>query len=85
MTRGYEENNMKRWEGGGRGDNVMYICVINQSNRTDAYFCSERLLHTGTVRPQANSTRTESQALNATKGHKRSYQNLTTNTVLNQD
>ena len=55
--------------------------------------CSKHLLHNkvlkciypGTVRPLSNSTITESQDLNATQGHNRSYQNLTNNTMFNQD
>ena len=54
------------------------------------YICSKHLLHNkfskriypGTIHPLLNSTRTESQALNATQGHKRCYQNLATNSVL---
>ena len=54
------------------------------------YIWSKHLLHNkfskriypGTIHPLLNSTRTESQALNATQGHKRCYQNLATNSVL---
>ena len=43
-------------------------------------YCSKHVLHNkflkhiypGTIRPISNSTKTESQALNATQGHKRS-------------
>ena len=55
--------------------------------------CSKHQLHNkvskriypGTIRPLSNLTRTESQALNATQGHKHSYQNPAANTVFYQD
>ena len=53
---------------------LMYIFLVNTYSIT-----SSRTYLSRTVRYQ---TSTESQALNATQGHKRSYQNPATNTVL---